>query len=113
MSSSTHAADTKTGAAKNHRAVVRDHALAALAETNADGEAVKATVLRELYRQQPTISLEDTLELNAVVKPPEAGPLDERIGTVLSEAVEQYDDWTTTSTAPAGDNTSVPATEDH
>ena len=110
MSSTTHAADTaKT--ASNHRDDVRDHALAALSDTDADGEIVKATVLREHYRHQPTVSLEDTLELNAVVKPPEAGPLDERIGTVLSEAVEQYDDWTTTSPAPAGDNTSDPATE--
>lgn len=110
MSSSTHAADTRTESAKNLRAAVHDHALAALSGTDIDGETVKTTVLREFHRQQDGMSLEDILELSVVVEAPEAGPLDERIETVLSETVEQHGDWTTSS-PPAGENTSVAATE--
>lgn len=111
MSSSTHAADTRIESAKNHRAAVHDHALAALSDTDADGETVKTTVLRELYRQQDGVPLEDILELNAVVEVPETGSLDERIEMILSETVEQHGDWTTSSPPPAGENTSGPATD--
>ena len=113
MSSPTHAADT-TETASNHRAAVRDHALAALAGTDADGETVKATVLREVHRQQPSVSLEDTLELNVAVSVPESGPLSERVDAVLSETVEQRGDWANTPLADGGnENTSGPATEVH
>lgn len=113
MSSMTHTPDT-TETASNHRDGVRDHALAALSDTDADGEIVKATMLREHYRHQPTVSLEDTLELNAVVEVPEAGPLNDRIETVLSEIANQYNDWRTTSpVSPASENTSDPTTEGH
>lgn len=110
MSSSSHTADSETGS--NQRAAVRDHALAALADTHADGEIVKVTVLRELYRHHPAVTLEDTLELNVVVAAPEPGPLDECVDTVISEAVAQLDGWVDTASAVLGENTSLPATEE-
>jgi hypothetical protein len=110
MSSTTSTAEV----ASNRRTAIYDHALVVLAETDADGEVVKTTVLRELYRQQPTVSLEDVLELNMVVAVPEPGPLAERVDAVLSEAVAQHDSWTDTPQAPpASENTSIPATEEH
>jgi hypothetical protein len=51
----------------NRRTAIRDRALAALADADTDSETVKATVLRECYRQQPSVSFEDVLELNAVL----------------------------------------------
>lgn len=109
MPATTYTAET----ASNRRTVVRDHALAALAETDADSETVKATVLRELYRQQPAVSLEDVLELNVLVAVPEPGPLDERVAAVLTEAVAQHDGWADTAPAALTENTSLSVTEGH
>jgi hypothetical protein len=98
----------------NRRTAIRDRALAALADADTDSETVKATVLRECYRQQPSVSFEDVLELNAVVAVPEPGPLKERVATVLTEAIAQHDSWTDTPQAPpASENTSEPVTEAH
>ena len=116
MSPRSHVADTRVEPANNHRAVVRDHALAALSGTDADGETVKTTVLREFYYQQPSVSLEDILELNVVIAAPdpESGSLSECVETVLSETVEQRGDWANTPLADGGNkNISGPATETH
>jgi len=114
MTSTPHATDAKTEPADNQHTTVRDHALAVLAGSDVDGGTVKTTVLREFHRQQTDISLEDILELNAAVAAPETGPLTERVETVLSKAVEEHNDWETTSlTDNPSESTSVPATETH
>lgn len=85
-----------------------------IAETEVDGEAVKTAVLHALYHQQPAVSVEDVLELNVLVPAPEPGPLEERVATVLTEAIAQHDSWTDTPQAPpASENTSEPITEVH
>jgi hypothetical protein len=110
MSYATRAAET----ASNRQTTIRVHALAALTDTDADSETMKATVLREYYRQQSSVSLEDILELNTVVAAPEPGPLEERVAAVLTEAIAQHDSWTDTPQAPpASENASEPVTEAH
>jgi hypothetical protein len=91
MSSSTHTTDIAT--ASNRRTAVRDHALAALAFTSADGEAVKATVLHELHRQHPAMALEDILELSVSIAVPESDTVSECVDDVLREAIKQHDAW--------------------
>ena len=110
MSYTTRAAET----ASNRHTSIRDRALAALTDADTDSETMKATVLREYHRHHSSVSLEDVLELNTVVTAPEQGPLEERVATVLTEAIAQHDSWTDTPQAPpASENTSVPATEGH
>jgi hypothetical protein len=111
MSSSAHAADTET--ASNRRAAVRDRALAALADTHADGEAVKATVLRELHRQHPTMALEDILELSVSIAAPEAETVRECVDSVLDEAINQYAAWQTAESPPESTRADIPAPEEY
>jgi hypothetical protein len=110
MSTSTHATDTAT--ASNRRTAVRDHALAALAETDTDGKAVKATVLRELHRQHPAMVLEDILELSVSIAVPEADTVRGCIDSVLDEAIDQHDAWQTAESSPEAVRADVPATEE-
>jgi mannitol-specific phosphotransferase system IIBC component len=110
MSYATRATETVS----NRQTTIRVRALAALTDAGADSETMKATVLREYYRQQSSVSLEDVLELNTVVTAPEQGPLEERVATVLTEAIAQHDSWTDTPQAPpASENTSESVTEVH
>jgi hypothetical protein len=109
MSSLTHAVDTET--ASNRRTAVRNHALAALADTPADGEAVKATVLRELHRQHPAMALEDILELSVSIAIPEADTVRECVGNVLDEAIDQHDAWQTAESPSKSARAIIPATE--
>jgi rRNA maturation endonuclease Nob1 len=111
MSSSIHAADTET--ASNRRAAVRDHALAAVAETDADGETVKTAVLRELYRQHPAIALEDVLELNVLIAVPEDNTVREYVDDVLDTALDQHDAWETVESHSESARAGIPATEEH
>ncbi|MGN8215854.1 hypothetical protein [Halococcus salifodinae] len=114
MPSTTSASNAGTETTSSPQIGIRDHVLAALAGTDGDGESVKTTVLHELYRQQPAVSLEDVLELNVLVTAPEQGPLEERVAAVLTEAIAQHDSWTDIPQAPpASEDTSVPATEGH
>ncbi|EMA54893.1 MULTISPECIES: hypothetical protein [Halococcus] len=114
MPSATSADNAGTETTSSQRTVIGDLARGALAETEADGETVKMTVLHELYRHQPAVSLEDVLELNVLIAAPEPGPLEERVAAVLTEAVAQHDSWTDTPQAPsASESTSVPTTEGH
>lgn len=110
MSTSTHATDTATGG--NRRTAVRDHALAALAETDTDSETVKATVLHELHRQHPAMTLEDILELSVSIAVPEADTVRERIDTVLDEAIDQHKAWQTGESSSESAKAGVPVTEE-
>lgn len=114
MPSATSAGNAGTETTSNQHIVVGDLVRGALAETEADGEAVKTAVLHALYRHHPAVSLDDALELNVLVATPEPGPLEERVATVLTEAIAQHDSWTETPQAPpASEDTFVPATEGH
>ena len=114
MPSATSAGNAGTETTSSQQTAIDDLVRGALVETEADGETVKTAVLHALYRQQPAVSLEDVLELNVLVAAPEPGPLEERVAAVLAEAVAQHDNWTDTPQAPpAGESTSVPATEGH
>jgi ElaB/YqjD/DUF883 family membrane-anchored ribosome-binding protein len=110
MSSSTHTTDTTT--ASNRRTAVRDHALAALVDTSADGEVVKATVLHELHRQYPTMALEDILELSVSIAVPEANTVRECVDSVLNEAIKQHDAWQTRESTSKSARAGVSATEE-
>lgn len=114
MPSSIHATDTnaETETASNRRAAVRDTTLAALADTPADGEIVKATVLRELHRQHPALALEDILELSVSVAVPETDTVTESVDGVLDTALDQHDAWQTTESHSRSEGAGIPATEE-
>jgi hypothetical protein len=114
MPSSIHAGNTnaKSETASNRRAAIRDTALAALADTPADGKAVKATVLRELHRQHPVLALEDILELSVSVAIPEADIVRKSVDGVLDEALDQHDAWQTTESHSKSVGADIPATEE-
>lgn len=95
------------------RSAVRDHALAALADTPADGKAVKATVLRELHRQHPTVALEDILELSLSIPVPETDAGRECVDSVLDEAIDQHDAWQTAESSSESTRGDIPATEEY
>jgi hypothetical protein len=113
MSSSTHATDADSEIGSTRRTAVRDHALAALADTPADGEAVKATVLRELHRQHPAMALEDILELSVSIAIPEAGTVRECVNSVLDEAIDQHDAWQTAESPSESARADIPAPEEY
>jgi hypothetical protein len=92
---------------------IRDRALAELAETDADGKSVKATVLYELHRQHPAMTLEDILELGVSIAVPEADTVRECVDTVLSEAIDQHDAWRIAESASQSARAGIPATEEH
>lgn len=74
----------------SYRATVRRHACEALSDqSHPDSESVKETVLQVLHRHHPEIALEDVLELNVLVSPPESGSFEERVDAVLIDALEQ------------------------
>jgi hypothetical protein len=103
-------------AANTHaaRSAVRDHALAELADQHtADGETVKATVLRKLHRQHPAIALEDILELSVSIPTPETDSVNECLDAVLNEALEQHDAWQAPESCSGSTRAAIPATEDH
>ena len=80
---------SSSSSGSSRRATVRRHAREALPnQSGADGESVKETVLKAMYRHHPEIALEDVLELNALVSAPESGSSEERIDTVLASALE-------------------------
>lgn len=110
MSSLIRVAGTET--ASNRRTAVRDHALAALANTSADNEAVKATVLRELHRQHPAMALEDILELSVSIAVPEGDTVRECVDDVLKEAITQHDAWQTAESSSESARAGSSATEE-
>ena len=91
---------------------VRDHALAALADTPADGETVKATVLRELHRQHPAMALEDILELSVSIAIPEADTARGCVDSVLDEAIDLYDTWQAAESSSESARAGIPAMEE-
>jgi rRNA maturation endonuclease Nob1 len=112
MSSSPPTTNADTDTESNRRAAIRDHALAALVETDADGKTVKTTVLRELHRQHPAMTLEDILELSVSIAVPEADTVRECIDSVLDEALDQHDMWQTTESSSESARVGLPATEE-
>jgi hypothetical protein len=95
------------------RPSVRDRALATLAETDADGESVKATVLRELHRQHPAMTLEDILELSVSIAVPEMDTVRECVDSVLDESIDQHDAWQIAESASQSARAGIPAAEEH
>lgn len=91
---------------------IRNHALAALADTSTDDEAVKATVLRELHRQHTAMTLEDILELSVSVAIPEVDTVRECVDGVLDEALDQYDAWQTAESSSESVRAGIPAMEE-
>jgi hypothetical protein len=91
---------------------IRDRALAALGDTSADGEAVKATVLRELHRQHPAMALEDILELSVSITIPEVDTVRECVDDILDEAIDQHEAWQTTESSSESVRAGTPATEE-